>query len=126
MLDPVTTAVFSSPPLAAVGLTEEEAAELGPADIYVARFTPMRRTMTGRPGKTLMKLVVDQASQRVLGAHILGDDAPEMMQAVAVALVAGATKADFDRTIGIHPTSAEELVTMRTRTRVVGVAKAAE
>lgn len=126
VLDPVATAVFSSPPLAAVGLTEEEAAELGPADIYVARFTPMRRTMTGRPGKTLMKLVVDQANQRMLGVHILGDDAPEMMQAVAVALVAGATKADFDRTIGIHPTSAEELVTMRTRTRVVGVAKAAE
>lgn len=125
-LDPVATAVFSSPPLATVGLTEEEAAELGPADIYVARFTPMRRAMSGRPGKTFMKLVVDQASQRVIGAHILGDDAPEMMQAVAVALVAGATKADFDRTIGIHPTSAEELVTMRTRTRVAGVAKAAE
>ena len=73
-----------------------------------------------------MKLVVDQPTQRVLGVHMLGDDVPEMMQGVGVALTAGATKADFDRTIGIHPTSAEEFVTMRTRTRVAGLAQAAE
>ena len=92
----------------------------------MARFTPMRHVFTGRARRTLMKLVVDQASDRVLGVHILGDDAPEMMQGVGVALTAGATKRDFDRTIGIHPTSAEELVTLRTRTRVAGLAQAAE
>jgi len=124
--DPVPTAVFSAPPLATVGLTEEQAALRGPADIYVARFTPMRHVISKRAGKTLMKLVVDQASQLVLGAHMLGDDVAEMMQGIGVALTAGATKQDFDRTIGIHPTSAEELVTMRTRTRVVGERVAAE
>ena len=123
--NPVPTAVFSAPPLATVGLTEEEAAAQGPADIYIARFTPMRQVMSKRPGKTLMKLVVEQASQRVVGAHLLGDDVAEMMQGIGVALTAGATKQDFDRTIGIHPTSAEEFVTMRTRTRVAGERAAA-
>ncbi len=118
--DPVATAVFSTPPLATVGLTEEEAAARAPSDIYLAQFRPMRHVMSGRSGKTLMKMVVDQASQRVLGVHIFGDDAPEMMQGIAVALTAGATKADFDRTIGIHPTSAEEVVTMRSPARVAG------
>jgi glutathione reductase (NADPH) len=118
--DPVATAVFSVPPLATCGLTEEQAARLGPADIYVARFMPMRHVMSGRNRRTLIKLVVDQASQRVIGAHMLGDDAAEMMQAIGVAMNAGATKQDFDRTIGIHPTSAEEWVTLRTRTRVAG------
>ncbi len=122
----VPTAVFSQPPLATVGLTEAQAAQRGPADIYVARFTPMRHALTGRRRPTLMKLVVDQATQRVLGAHMLGDDAPDLIQGLAVAVTAGATKQDFDRTIGIHPTSAEEFVTMRTRTRVAGVAHAAE
>ena len=124
--DAVPTAVFSVPPLATAGLTEEQAAARGPADIYVARFTPMRHVMSKRPGKTLMKLVVDQPSQRVLGVHLLGDDVPEMMQGIGVALTAGATKQDFDRTIGIHPTSAEEFVTLRTRTRVAGERAAAE
>jgi glutathione reductase (NADPH) len=122
----VPTAVFSAPPVATVGLTEEQAAAEGPIDVYVARFTPMRHNLTGRARKTLMKLVVDQASQKVLGAHMLGEDAPEIMQGVAIGLVCGATKADFDRTIGIHPTAAEEFVTLRTRTRVAGVAQAAE
>ncbi len=117
---PVPTAVFSVPPVATCGLTEDEAAKLGPADIFVASFTPMRHTISGRVRRTLMKLVVDQASNRVLGAHMIGDDAAEMMQAIGVAMTAGATKRDFDRTIGIHPTSAEEWVTMRTRTRVAG------
>jgi glutathione reductase (NADPH) len=125
-LENVPTAVFSTPPLATVGLTEEEAAARGPVDVYLTRFTPMRHTLTGRARKSMMKLVVDQATQRVLGAHMLGEDAPEIMQGLAIALVMGATKADFDRTIGIHPTAAEEFVTMRTRTRVAGVAKAAE
>ncbi len=128
-LDPVATAVFSNPPLATVGMTEEQARQHGAMDIYVAHFTPMRHVMSGRPGKTLMKMIVDQASQRVVGVHMLGDDVPEMMQGIGVALVAGATKQDFDRTIGIHPTSAEEFVTMRTITRVapgVPMSKAAE
>ncbi len=122
----VPTAVFSTPPIATVGVTEEQAAAHGPVDVYVTKFTPMRHTLSGRTRKSLMKLVVDQASQRVLGAHMLGEDAPEIMQGLAIALVMGATKADFDRTIGIHPTAAEEFVTMRTRTRVAGVAQAAE
>ncbi len=116
----VPSAVFSTPPMATVGLTEEEAAASGPADIYVTRFTPMRHTISKRARRTMMKLVVDGATQKVLGAHMLGEDAPEIMQGIAVAIVAGATKADFDRTIGIHPTAAEEFVTLRTRTRQAG------
>ena len=117
-LDKVATAVFSSPPLATVGLTEAQAARRGAADIYVSRFTPMRHALTGRPRKTLMKLVVDQRTQKVLGAHMLGEDAPEIMQGLSIAINCGATKQDFDRTVGIHPTAAEEFVTLRTRTRV--------
>jgi glutathione reductase (NADPH) len=119
-LDRVASAVFSSPPIATVGQTEAQAAAHGRADIYVSRFTPMRHTLSGRARKTMMKLVVDQASQRVVGAHMLGEDAPEIIQGLSIAINAGATKADFDRTVGIHPTAAEEFVTMRTRTRVVG------
>jgi glutathione reductase (NADPH) len=122
----VPTAVFSSPPLATVGLTEAEAAAQGPVEIYLARFTPMRHTLTGRKRRTLMKLVVEAPRGRVLGAHMLGEDAPEIMQGLAIAMTIGATKADFDRTIGIHPTAAEEFVTMRTLTRTVGLPKAAE
>ena len=122
----VPTAVFSTPPIATCGLTEEQAAEHGPVDVYVSKFTPMRHTLTGRARRSMLKLVVDQPSQRVVGAHMLGEDAPEIMQGLAIAIVMGATKADFDRTIGIHPTAAEEFVTLRTRTRVAGVAKAAE
>ncbi len=122
----VPTAVFSTPPIATCGLTEEQAAAHGPVDVYVSKFTPMRHTLTGRARKSMLKLVVDQASQKVVGAHMLGEDAPEIMQGLAIAIVMGATKADFDRTIGIHPTAAEEFVTLRTRTRVAGVAKAAE
>jgi glutathione reductase (NADPH) len=122
----VPTAVFSTPPIGTVGLTEEQAAAEGPADIYLACFTPMRHNLSGRSRRTTMKLVVDQASQKVVGAHMLGEDAGEIMQGLAIAVACGATKADFDRTIGIHPTAAEEFVTLRTRTRVAGVARAAE
>jgi glutathione reductase (NADPH) len=126
-LESVPTAVFSDPPMATVGLSEDDAVKLGPMDIYVSRFTPMRHTLTGRQGRrALMKLVVDQRSQKVLGAHMLGEDAAEIMQGLGIAVRMGATKQDFDRTIGIHPTAAEEFVTMRTRTRVAGVAEAAE
>ena len=117
----VPTAVFMNPPIGTVGITEEEAAKRGPADIYVTRFTPMRHTISKREGrKTLMKLVVCQRTQKILGAHMIGEDAGEMMQGIGIAVVMGATKQDFDRTIGIHPTAAEEFVTLRTRTRVVG------
>jgi len=118
--DAVPTAVFSAPPIATCGLTEHQAAALGPVDIYLTHFTPMRHTISGRARKSLMKLVVDQATDRVLGVHMVGEDAPELMQAMGIALTAGATKRDFDRTIGIHPTAAEEFVTLRTRTRVAG------
>ena len=119
----------AAPPLATVGMTEEQAVQHGPMDIYLAHFTPMRHVMSGRHRRTMMKMIVDQASQRVMGVHMLGEDVPEMMQGIGVALVAGATKQDCDRTIGIHPTSAEEFVTMRAVTRVaprVQAAKAAE
>jgi glutathione reductase (NADPH) len=122
----VPSAVFSTPPIATCGLTEEQAAAAGPVDVYLSRFTPMRHTLSGRARKSTLKLLVDQVSRKVVGAHMLGEDAPEIMQGLAIAMVMGATKADFDRTIGIHPTAAEEFVTLRTRTRVAGVAEAAE
>jgi glutathione reductase (NADPH) len=119
-LDNVPTAVFSIPPIGTVGLTEAEAARRGEAKIFLTRFTPMRHNISGRVRKTLMKLVVDAATDKVIGAHMLGEDAPEILQGIGVAIIAGATKADFDRTIGIHPSAAEEFVTLRTQTRVVG------
>ena len=123
----VPTAVFMSPPIATVGLTEAEAAARGPVDIYVTRFTPMRHTISKRDGRrTLMKLVVCQDTQKILGAHMLGEDSAEIMQGIGIAVGMGATKQDFDRTIGIHPTAAEEFVTLRTRTRVAGVQAAAQ
>ncbi len=122
----VPSAVFTTPPVATVGLTEEQACALGPVDIYLTRFTPMRHNLSGRDRKTMMKLVVDKATQKVVGAHMLGEDAAEIIQGIAIAVVMGATKADFDRTIGIHPTAAEEFVTLRTLTRTTDLAKAAE
>ena len=123
----VPTAVFTSPPIGTVGLTEADAIVHGPVDIYLARFNTMRHVMTGRPGrKTLMKLVVCQQTRKILGAHMLGEDAAEIMQGIGIAVVMGATKEDFDRTIGIHPTAAEEFVTLRTRTREAGLRAAAE
>jgi glutathione reductase (NADPH) len=122
----IPSAVFTTPPVATVGLTEEQASAMGPVDIYLTRFTPMRHALSGRGRKTMMKLVVDKATQKVVGAHMLGEDAAEIIQGIAIAVVMGATKADFDRTIGIHPTAAEEFVTLRTRTRTTDLAKAAE
>jgi glutathione reductase (NADPH) len=125
--DNVPTAVFMTPPIGTVGLSEAEAAARGPVDVYVTRFTPMRHTISKRDGRrTLMKLVVCQRTQKVLGAHMLGEDSAEIMQGIGIAVAMGATKQDFDRTIGIHPTAAEEFVTLRTRTRVAGVAAAAQ
>lgn len=112
--DGIPTAVFSNPPVGTVGLTEEEArGRLGEVDVYRSEFRPLRHTLTGAAERTMMKLVVDRASDRVVGCHMVGADAGEIVQGVAVALKCGATKAQFDATVGVHPTAAEELVTMR-------------
>ena len=111
--DTIPTAVFGLPEAAAVGLTERMARDKGhDVVIYRASFRPLLHTLTGEPVKTMMKLVVDRASDRVLGCHMVGDDAAEIIQGLAVALSAGATKAEFDQTVGLHPTAAEEFVTM--------------
>jgi len=112
--DNVPTAVFSLPPLGTVGLTEEQArARYSKVDIYRTGFRPMKHTLSGRDERVLMKLVVDGDSQRVLGCHMMGMDAPEIVQGLGIALNLGATKADFDRTIALHPSTAEEFVLMR-------------
>ncbi|MCJ7756080.1 MAG: FAD-dependent oxidoreductase, partial [Thermoanaerobaculales bacterium] len=111
----VPSAVFSQPPVGTVGLTEFEARTEGfDVVIYRSTFRPMANTMSGRDERTMMKLVVDRPTDRVLGVHMVGPDAGEIIQGIAIALKAGATKKTFDRTIGIHPTAAEEFVTMRT------------
>jgi glutathione reductase (NADPH) len=113
----IPTAVFSQPEVGTVGLTETEArAQFSRVDIYKTDFKPIKATMSGRDTRILMKLVVDGASDRVLGCHIVGDAAAEIIQAVAIAVKMKATKADFDATFALHPTAAEELVTMRTPT----------
>ncbi|MBK5373457.1 glutathione-disulfide reductase [Pseudomonas sp. TH43] len=111
----IPTAVFSLPNIGTVGLTEEEAREAGhDVVIFESRFRPMKLTLTECQEKTLMKLVVDSKTDKVLGCHMVGPDAGEIVQGLAIALKAGATKRDFDDTIGVHPTAAEEFVTMRT------------
>jgi glutathione reductase (NADPH) len=109
------SAVFTHPPVATVGETEERArAKYGAVDIYRETFRPMKHTMTGRSERTLMKLVVDRKTQAVVGAHMVGQDAPEIIQTLAIAVKMKATKQQVDQTIAIHPTAAEEFVTMRT------------
>jgi glutathione reductase (NADPH) len=113
----IPTAVFSQPEVGTVGLTETEArARFKRVDIYKATFRPIKATMSGRDTRVLMKLVVDGLTDRVVGCHIVGDTAAEIVQAVAIAVKMKATKADFDATFALHPTAAEELVTMRTPT----------
>jgi glutathione reductase (NADPH) len=110
----IPTAVFSHPHIGSVGLTEAQARERhGTIDVYRTHFRPLKATLSGAQGRVFMKLVVDQATGRVLGAHMAGDEAGEIIQGIAVALKCGATKAQFDATIGIHPTVAEEFVTLR-------------
>ena len=109
----VPSAVFSQPPIGSVGLTEADARIDHDVEIYQSRFRPMKHTLSGRDEHSVMKLIVDKKTDRVLGAHMMGVDAPEIIQGIAIAVKAGATKADFDATIGIHPTAAEEFVTMR-------------
>jgi glutathione reductase (NADPH) len=112
----VPSAVFTTPELASVGLTETKALLLGHSiDVYKSTFKPLLHTLGGRPVRTLIKLIVDSKTDKVLGCHIFGDHASEIIQVVAVCLKMGATKADFDGTIALHPTAAEELVTMRTK-----------
>ncbi|MEZ5550370.1 MAG: glutathione-disulfide reductase [Pseudomonadales bacterium] len=111
----VATAVFCQPNIGTVGLTEEQARQRYPElQVFESTFRPMKHTLTGRPERTLMKLLVNGADDRVVGAHMVGAEAGEIIQGIAVAIKACATKADFDATIGIHPTAAEEFVTMRT------------
>src|SRR5947208_9341314 len=113
----IPTAVFSQPEVGTVGLTETEArAQFSHVDIYKTDFRPIKSTMSGRDTRILIKLVVDGTTDRVLGCHIVGDTAAEIVQAVAIAIKMKATKADFDATMALHPTAAEELVTMRTPT----------
>lgn len=117
----IASAVFCQPPLATVGLAEHEAVEVAEGDVVVftASFTPMKFAISGRQEKTFIKILVDSATDRVLGVGMVGPDSAEIMQTVAVAMKCGVTKKQFDATIGIHPTTAEELVTMRTPTRRV-------
>ena len=110
----IPTAVFSDPPVGTVGLTEEDArAKFGDIEVYKSTFRGLKDTLTGSTEQTMMKLIVDKASDRVVGCHMVGPDAGEIMQGLGVALKCGATKAQFDATVGIHPTAAEEFVTMR-------------
>jgi glutathione reductase (NADPH) len=114
----VPTVVFSTPNVGTVGLTEAEAAvAYGEVEIYKTSFRPLKHTMTGRSDRTMMKLVIDRATDRVVGCHMVGPDAGEIIQGFAVALNCGATKSQFDATIGIHPTAAEEFVTLRTKSQ---------
>ncbi len=110
----IPTAVFCQPNIGTVGLTEEQAVEqYGEIEVYQSEFKPMKHTLSGRKERTMMKLLVDKSTDVVVGVHMVGPEAGEIIQGIAVAIIAGATKAQFDKTIGIHPTAAEEFVTMR-------------
>ena len=110
----IPSAVFSQPNVGTVGFTENEARErFGAVTIYRSEFKPMKHTLSGREERSLMKLIVEDTNKRVVGVHMVGPDAGEIVQGMAIALRCGATKNDFDRTVGVHPTSAEEFVTMR-------------
>jgi glutathione reductase (NADPH) len=110
----IPSAVFSQPPVGTVGDTEAQAiAKYGQVEVYQSTFRPMKHTLSGRSEKTYMKLIVEPKTQKVVGAHMVGPDAPEIIQGIGIAVVAGLTKQQFDETVGIHPTAAEEFVTMR-------------
>lgn len=119
--DLIPSAVFATPQIATVGLTEEQAlSQYASVKVFTSRFRPLKYTLSKREHFTFMKMLVDANTDKVLGVHMAGDDAAEIVQGMAVALQAGATKADFDATIGIHPTAAEEFVTMRTPAAIKG------
>mgnify|MGYP000211085187 CR=1 FL=1 len=109
----IPAVVYTDPQIAYCGLTEEEARDIEPVDIYCSSFKPMNHSFAGRTDRVLMKLVVSKATRKVLGCHIVADHAGEMIQLVGIAVKMGATKEDFDRTVAVHPTMAEELVTMK-------------
>lgn len=117
----VPTAVFCQPPVGTVGLTEEAAVEAleGDIDVYVTRFRALKQTLTGREEKTMMKMLVHVPTDRVVGVHMVGAYAGEIMTPMAVALKCGATKKQFDETVGVHPSSSEEFVTLSSKTRTV-------
>ncbi|MGB3146958.1 MAG: FAD-dependent oxidoreductase, partial [Paracoccaceae bacterium] len=114
----VASTVFTQPELGTIGQTEAEAAAAGPIEVYTTSFRAMQNAFAGRDEKVFMKLVVARDSRRVLGCHIVAPNAGEMIQLAAIAIKMGATKEDFDRTVAVHPTMSEELVTMRKPTRV--------
>jgi glutathione reductase (NADPH) len=121
----VPSAVFSEPEVGVIGLTEKQAAQsLAKVDIYKTTFRPMKATLSGRDTRVFMKLVVDGITNRVVGCHIVGPDAGELIQLIGIAVKMGATKADFDATMAVHPTMAEELVTMREKAMSYGRAAA--
>jgi glutathione reductase (NADPH) len=109
----VPSAVFTQPEMGTVGMTEEQGKARGGVEVYATNFRPMKTLFAGRQTRTLMKLIVDETTRKVLGCHIVGPEAGEMIQLAAIAVKMGATKEDFDRTVAVHPTAAEELVTMR-------------
>jgi glutathione reductase (NADPH) len=115
--DLIPTAIFTQPEMGTVGLSEEQAAVIEPVDIYSASFKPMQQSFAGRAQKVLMKLIVSKATRKVLGCHIVAPGAGEMIQLAGIAVKMGATKEDFDRTVAVHPTMSEELVTMKSPTR---------
>ncbi|CAF2111752.1 hypothetical protein Bca4012_095241 [Brassica carinata] len=116
----VPCAVFAQPPIGTVGLTEEQAIEqYGDIDVFTSNFKPLKATLSGLPDRVFMKLIVCANTNKVLGVHMCGEDSPEIIQGFGVAVKAGLTKADFDATVGVHPTAAEEFVTMRTPTRKI-------
>jgi glutathione reductase (NADPH) len=111
----IPSAVFSHPPVGTVGMTESEARRgVAAVDIYRSDFRPLKHTLSGRHERSLVKLIVDRATQKVLGAHMVGMDAPEIIQGIAIAVKLGLTKQQLDETVAIHPTAAEEFVTLRT------------
>lgn len=113
----IPTAIFTQPEMGTVGLSEEDAAEQEPIEVYCTSFKPMKQSFAGRSDRVLMKLIVSKATRKVLGCHIVAEGAGEMIQMVGIAVKMGATKEDFDRTVAVHPTMAEELVTMKTPVR---------
>ena len=116
--DVIPTAIFTQPEMGTVGLSEEEAKAQGAIEVYSASFKPMQQSFAGRAEKVLMKLIVSQEDRKVLGCHIVAPGAGELIQLAGIAVKMGATKEDFDRTVAVHPTMSEELVTMKTPTRV--------
>lgn len=113
----IPTAIFTQPEVGTVGLSEEDAREQEPIEVYCTSFKPMQGAFAGRSSRVLMKLVVSQASRKVLGCHIVAPNAGEIIQLAGVAVKMGATKEDFDRTCAVHPTISEEIVTMKTPVR---------